>query len=261
MQKLNQILQYLNFLSQSINKYDIHSPFLYEFITNTIEDKTYYSDYTKIETLKSKLIKDNQEISITDFGAGSKKGYGNLSTISQIAKNSSKPKKLGRLLYRIAKDLKPEMVLELGTSFGLSSAYFAMGNPDAKITSMEGCPNISSVANNNFAILNINNINLLTGNFDDLLEDFLDKTPKLDMVFIDGNHKEEPTIKYFEQCLVKAVNNSCFIFDDIHWSDEMQNAWNYIIKNKNVTMSIDLFHMGIIFFRKELSKQNFVIRF
>jgi predicted O-methyltransferase YrrM len=261
MQKLNHFLQYLNFLSRSINKFDIHSPFLYDLITITFEDKTYYPDYEKIEIIKSKLLRDKQPIEITDFGAGSVKGYGNVSTIAQIAKYSSKPKKLGRLMYRIAKDIKPKTILELGTSFGLTTAYMALGNPESKITSMEGCPNISSVANNNFAELNINNINLITGNFDDILLDFLENTPQLDLVFIDGNHREEPTIKYFEQCLSKVVNDSCMIFDDIYWSDEMQNAWSYIKKNEAVTMSVDLFHMGIIFFRKELTKQNFVIRF
>jgi len=218
-------------------------------------------DYILIENLKQQLIDNKEEIEITDLGAGSKTGNNNIKTISQIARNSSKPKKLGRLLYRLSAEFKPTHILELGTSFGLSTSYMALGSPGTKITTIEGCPNISSVANNNFAQLNINNIKLYTGNFDAVLPGILETIPELNLVFIDGNHKKEPTIRYFKQCLENSVNDTCLIFDDIHWSDEMEEAWNYIKENKRVSLTVDLFYMGLVFFRKELTKENFVIRY
>lgn len=261
MQKLKLVLRYFKFLSQSFSKYDVHSPFLYELITGVFENKSFFNDYKLVEDLKSQLIKNKDEITITDLGAGSKKGNGTKKLISQIAKNSSKPKKLGRLLYRLSAEFKPRHILELGTSFGLSTSYMALGNHDSKITTIEGCPNISAIANNNFNQLSISNVKLYTGNFDEVLPDILETLPELNLVFIDGNHKKEPTIRYFEQCLDKSVNETCIIFDDIHWSDEMEDAWNYIIQNNKVTLSVDMFYMGLVFFRKELTKQNFVIRF
>jgi predicted O-methyltransferase YrrM len=239
----------------------VHSPFLFNLITNVFEDKIKYEDYEPIENLKQQLIHNKKEIEITDLGAGSKKGIGNKRTISQIAKHSSKPKDIGRLLYRLSSSLKPSNILELGTSFGLSTAYMALGNPASKITTIEGCPNISSIACNNFDHLNITNIKLCTGNFDDVLPGILETLPEINLGFIDGNHKKEPTIRYFEQCLAKTANDSCLIFDDIHWSDEMEQAWYTIIQNKKVTLSVDLFHIGLVFFKKELTKQDFVIRF
>ena len=261
MQKLKLILRYIKFLLQSYNKYDVHSPFLFDLITRVFEDKSNFKDYKLVEDLKAQLLTNKEEIEITDLGAGSKKGDNNKKSISQIAKNSSKPKKFGRLLYRLASEFKPAHILELGTSFGLSTSYMAKGNPDSNIITIEGCPNISSIANNNFDHLSINNIKLCTGNFDEVLPGILKTLPELNLVFIDGNHKKEPTIRYFEQCLEKSVNETCIIFDDIHWSDEMEQAWIYITHNKKVTLSIDLFYMGLVFFKKELTKQNFVIRF
>lgn len=261
MQKLKLLLRYINFLFSSSTKYDVHSPFLFELITTVFENKASNEDYISIENLKRQLINKKEEIEITDLGAGSKSGNDNIKTIAQIARNSSKPKKLGRLLYRLSAEFKPTNILELGTSFGLSTSYMALGNPGSKITTIEGCPNISSIANNNFAQLNINNIKLYTGNFDAVLPDILETIPELNLVFIDGNHKKEPTIKYFEQCLEKSVNDTCLIFDDIHWSDEMEQAWNYIKQNKKVSLTVDLFYMGLVFFRKELTKENFVIRY
>lgn len=261
MQKLKLILRYIKFLSQSFSKYDVHSPFLFDLITKVFEDKSSFKEYALVEDLKSQLLKNKDEIEITDLGAGSKKGNGKRKTISQIAKNSSKPKKIGRLLYRLSSEYKPGHILELGTSFGLSTSYMALGNPESIITTIEGCPNISSIANNNFDLLSIINIKLCTGGFDEVLPGILNTLPEVNLVFVDGNHRKEPTIRYFEQCLEKSVNETCIIFDDIHWSDEMEEAWEYIIQNKNVTLSVDLFYMGMIFFRKELTKQNFVIRF
>jgi predicted O-methyltransferase YrrM len=261
MQKLKLLVRYLKFLSHSTTKYDVHSPFLYNLITKVLEDKTSYIEYQKVEDLKKSLIKNQDKIIITDLGAGSKTGNNKQRTISRIAKNSSKGKKSGRLLYRISSEYKPTNILELGTSFGFSSSYMAIGNPESQVSTIEGCPNISTIASNNFDFLKINNIKLYTGGFDKILPGILENLPELNLVFFDGNHQKEPTIKYFELCLEKATNDSCFIFDDIHWSDGMEEAWNYILQNKKVTLSVDLFYMGMVFFKKELTKQNFAIRF
>jgi predicted O-methyltransferase YrrM len=144
---------------------------------------------------------------------------------------------------------------------GISAAYLAMGNKNAILTTIEGCSNIAERAKLNIKSLGLQNIQIINGSFDEILPVFLHSIDRLDLAFIDGNHKEIPTINYFEQCLLKSVNTSCFIFDDIHWSKEMENAWSYIVKHEMVTLSIDLYSMGIVFFRKELSKQHFIIRF
>ena len=164
-------------------------------------------------------------------------------------------------MFRASRYFKPGTILEVGTAMGMSTAYLARGNPESKVTTIEGCPNISAYALDNFKALGINNIELINGNFNDKLPQYLDSIPQLDMAFIDGNHREDPTIHYFEQCAAKTVNTSCIIFDDIHWSEGMNNAWTHIVNHSSVTLSIDLFFMGIVFFRKELSKQHFVIRF
>lgn len=257
----NAFLGYLKYLYSSGTKYDIHPPFLFDLVTKVYEDKNTYSDYSRVEELKEELLKNDRKISVTDLGAGSVVSKGNQRSISKIAKYSSKPLKYGRLLYRLTNYFKPNTVLELGTSLGLSSAYMALGNPESRIITMEGCPNISSLAKENFENLNLINIKLVTGNFDDTLKDVLDSASELDFIFIDGNHREEPTIRYFEQCLTKTVNNSILIFDDIHWSKEMEAAWKYIKNHNLVTLTIDTYFMGFTFVNKDLSKQDFSLKF
>lgn len=261
MQKIRFVLNYINYLFQSSNKYDIHPPFLYNLITKVFEDKKQHPEYLPIESLKKTLLQNRERIQVTDLGAGSTADSGTIRTIHSLAKHSSKPKKFGRLLFRLARELEPTTILELGTAMGISSAYLASACPTAAVTTIEGCENIAGYARKNFTALELENIRVLNGNFDALLPAYLRSVDQLDLAFIDGNHREGPTINYFEQCLSKTVNTSCIVFDDIHWSKGMEKAWETICKHEAVTLSLDLYFVGIVFFRKELSKQHFLIRF
>jgi predicted O-methyltransferase YrrM len=255
------IIRYLTYISRAQNRFDVHSPFLYQLITEVLKGKVKNQDYFRIENLKRKLLRDQQKVEVTDLGAGSRSLSGNVRKVGRIVKNSSKPKKYGRLLYRLARHLKPDTILELGTSLGLGSAYLALGNPDAKVITIEGCPNLSAIARENFRKLSLENIKLLNGSFDELLPGVLKQISRLDLAFIDGNHLKEPTIRYFEQCLPRTSCDSILVFDDIHWSDSMESAWEYICNHPSVMLSVDLFYMGLVFFKKELTKQHFVIRY
>jgi predicted O-methyltransferase YrrM len=127
---------------------------------------------------------------------------------------------------------------------------------------MEGSKEIADFAKQDFQKLKLKNIELVEGNFDNTLSSVVHGLSTVDFAFIDGNHRKEPTIKYFQQLLAKTNNDSILVFDDIHWSSEMEAAWQTIRKNAAVTCSIDLFFIGIVFFRKEFKeKQHFVIRF
>ena len=239
-----------------------HSPFVFDFIVNVLNDKKKHNCYDTIEAVRQQLKRDSSIIEVQDFGAGSTVIKSDKRVVKDIANSSLKSPKFAQLLFRIVQYYKPENVLELGTSFGITTAYLACGNANAKVFTCEGASQIASIAENNFKQLSINNITLLEGDFARTLPDLLSSIKKIKFAFIDGNHRKEPTIKYFEQLLSKTTNNSILVFDDIHWSREMEEAWKYIKQHSSVTLSIDLFFIGIIFFRHEqLEKQHFSIRF
>lgn len=254
-------ISYIRYLFCSQTKYTIHSPFLYNLIISVFDDSTKYPEYSRIEKLKNALLTDNRLVSVTDFGAGSKVIQKTSRTVKDITRTSSKPMKIGRLFFRLSKHLQPKTIIELGTSFGLSSAWLAAGSPKAKVYTIEGCPAIAAIALENINKLNHGNINLIHGLFDEELPGLLHSLNEVDLVFIDGNHRWKPTVSYFEQCLFKSVNETCFVIDDIHWSDEMEKAWQEIKDNKKVTMTVDLFFFGLVFVNQGLSKQNLVLRF
>ncbi|MFM7823858.1 MAG: O-methyltransferase, partial [Bacteroidota bacterium] len=163
-------------------------------------------------------------------------------------------------LHRISKDLQPDNILELGTSLGISTMYLSAANPSAKVITVEGCPKTAAHARDNFSKLGLENIESLVGDFDDQLPSVLNRTNSLGLVYIDGNHTYEATVRYFHTLLPKCGNETCIIFDDIHWSAGMENAWKEISNNSRVTMSVDLFYFGIVFFDSRLSKEHFKIR-
>lgn len=239
----------------------MHSPFVYEFITQVMNDFTKYEDYKKVEQLRKNLLADPTELLIEDMGAGSSVTSSNKRSIASIAKNAAKPKKFGQLLYRMAKFYQPETIVELGTSLGITSSYLALGNPSAEVITMEGASAIADKALENFQQLNIPNIRLVRGNFDSTLTDVLTAHPRIDLAFIDGNHRQEPTERYFQQLLPYIHNDTLLIFDDIHWSKEMESAWKNIVQHDAVSCDIDLFYIGIVSFRKEFKeKQSFSVR-
>lgn len=240
----------------------MHSPFVFEFITKVMNDFTIYADYNRIEALRKELLRDRTAVTIEDFGAGSSTTKSNLRKVSSIARNAAKPAKYGQLLYRMARYYKAQSVLEMGTSLGITTAYLAAAAPNAKVVTMEGANAVAAVARKNFDTLGLKNIEIVSGNFDNTLPETLHQMPKIDLAFIDGNHRQEPTERYFELLLPHLHNDSLLVFDDIHWSEGMEAAWKNIVAHESVTCDIDLFFIGIISFRKEFKeKQGFSVRF
>ncbi len=240
----------------------IHSPFVFDFITKVLNDDRHFYAYEFIENLRQLLLTDERELIIEDFGAGSRVKKTNLRSVKDIAGSSLKPKKFGQLLFRIVDRYSPSTILELGTSLGVTTAYLAAAKLASVVVTMEGSKAVAKVAKNNFCNLNLPNIRLVEGNFDETLPATVKETGKVDLAFIDGNHRYEPTVRYYRQLLPAVHEQSILIFDDIHWSKEMEQAWDEICKDPAVMVSIDLFFIGLVFFRKENKvKQHFTIRF
>ncbi|MCE1200673.1 MAG: class I SAM-dependent methyltransferase [Bacteroidia bacterium] len=251
----------LGYLMRKKGLHDLHSPFVYDFASNVIFDKKSYAAYEVLMRARRIMLHNRNLIETVDFG--SEAGESEFKTyrirINKLAKKRIGPKKDVALLFRIAQYYRPEHILEFGTSTGLSSLAIALSHPKASLTTMEGCASVASVAQSVFDRMDAKNIHIEIGNFNHILPDVLSKMPSLDMVFFDGNHRKLPTINYFHHCLTKAHPGSIFVFDDIRWSAEMYEAWEEIANSKEVSVSIELSRMGIVFFRQGIEKQHFVL--
>jgi predicted O-methyltransferase YrrM len=240
----------------------IHSPFVYAFVRAVLMDKKRLPEFSAIENLRKKLKKNVSCISTTDFGAGSPTLGTKEKSIGQIARQAAKPAKLAQLLFRSVRYFKAASIVELGSSLGLTTAYLARANNMGKLFSLEGDPAIAQMARDNLSVLQITNAKVVTGNFNDTLSPLLNELAAVDLVYIDGNHRLQPTLQYFEQVLTKSHHGTIIILDDIHWSKEMEAAWKSIKKHAAVTTTIDLFFLGYVFISPAIKeKQDFTIRY
>ena len=262
--RLQLALKFLRYYFTASNSrgHGMHSPFVFDFIVNVLNDRKEAANAAEIEAYRQRLKSDSRTIHIRDFGAGSALMPGNQRRVSDVARTSLKSKKFASLLHRVARYYRCKSIIELGTSLGTTTAYLASAAPEGKIISVEGAESIGSIAEAFFESNALNNIKLVQGNFDDVIPEILQEIETVDLLFIDGNHREDATVVYFEQFLPKAHEDSIFILDDIHWSRGMEQAWDRVKNHPSVTLSIDLFFIGLVFFRKEfLEKRDFVIRF
>ncbi|KJD33385.1 methyltransferase [Tamlana nanhaiensis] len=255
---MHQIIQYIKFLLKSTNQHGVHSPFVYNLVTLCFYDKKKYPAYKIILNYKKQLLNNKNFIDVTDFGAGSKVNKQTKRQISEIAKYASTTNRRAKLLFRVVNYFKPNTILELGTSLGFATQAISLGHKEGNITTVEGCPNLSKFTASLFNTYNLKNISLITANLDTEVEKLKQNT--FDLIFFDGNHQKEATLNYFETLLNSAHNNSVFIFDDIYWSKGMTEAWETIKQHPKVTVTIDTFFWGFVFFRKEQVKEHFVIR-
>ena len=240
----------------------VHSPFVFDFIKNVLNDKRQFYAYESVEGIRKQMLTDDSVLTIKDYGAGSIVSKTDQRKVSSIARTSLKPAKYGQLLFRIANYYKSNNIVELGTSLGVTTAYLASANTNGKVITMEGADQVAKLARKNFEQLGLENIEMIEGNFDTTLNGALQNLPSVDLAFVDGNHRKQPTLNYFYQLLEKVNESSIFIFDDIHWSETMEEAWHEISHHSSVTLSIDLFFIGLVFFRPEQKKQqHFTIRF
>jgi predicted O-methyltransferase YrrM len=241
-------------------RHGTHSPFVYRLVDQVFYDKFPKPDYTETEAIRRKLLADERTITVTDLGAGSHVNKNLKKKVSDIAAHALKSPKLAQLLYRIAADLKPASIIELGTCLGITSIYLQKAVPAAKVYTLEGSPHTAAIAQETFAEAGLNKIELTIGNFDDTLPGIIDSLGKVDFVFVDGNHQQDATLRYFEWCLPKVHENTLLIFDDIYWSEGMKEAWAQIKAHPEVTVTIDLFWIGLVFFRKGQVKEDFRVR-
>lgn len=252
--------RYLKYYWRAQNHQRVHSPFIFEFTQKVLEDRRFFYAFEEVEAVRDLLLKDKQTIQVTDFGAGSRLGSTQTRRINRIAKNAATSPAYCQLLFRIVQWLQPRTLLELGTSLGIATSYQAKAASGNILHTIEGCPQIAALAQQHFDLLKAKNIKLHVGQFEKVLPDVLQQIDRLDYAFFDGNHQYEPTLRYFEQCLPKAHEHSVFIFDDIYWSADMERAWTELKHHKSVTVSIDLFFFGVLFFRKDnREKEHFTL--
>lgn len=231
---------------------------MYQFFLNVLEGVENES-LRSINNSRKKFTKNHQALQIDDFGAKKQRIQ---RTVAEIMSKSVVSHRYGRVLHHMTNYFRPSIMLELGTSLGFGSLYLKSGMPDAHLFTIEGAAEVQQLAQQLFYQSEQKGIDSILGNFDTALPKILSNINQLDLAYIDGNHRKDPTLRYFELLKQKCHEKSVLIFDDIYWSTEMTEAWELIKKDNDVRLTIDIYRMGFVFFRSEnLAKEHFTLRY
>ena len=258
---LQQIKSYIKFLFHSKNEHGVHSPFVFDLVTKCFYDTTKYPEYGILKSYRKSLLENKNTIEVTDFGAGSRVFKSNVRGISKIAQTAGITPKNAELLFRIVRYFQPKSILEIGTSLGLATSALSLGNKNAEIITLEGCPNTQKQSQVQLQEQNSNfqNIEFVNTEFSSYFKTTHLSSITHNLIYFDGNHSKKATLDYFEALLPTISNDSVWIFDDIHWSTDMEEAWEIIKNHPKVSVTIDTFQWGIVFFRAEQEKEHFII--
>lgn len=264
---LHRIRQFAKFYASAKTKYQIHSPFVFDLVSEVLEDDRYFYAFMDIEKVREKMLESDALIEIADFGAGEDGENESVPGIHltvktvplyRLAKKAGSSAKQGQRLFRLAHFFKPKTMLELGSSIGIGTMYLASAAKNARFLTLEGCENCAEIARLNLEILKLSKTEVIPGAFEITLRQALEKLKSPDFVFFDGNHRKEPTLQYFETCLNYAHEKSAFVFDDIYWSEGMTEAWEAIKSHPRVTATIDFYDLGVAIFNADFKeKQHF----
>jgi predicted O-methyltransferase YrrM len=257
--RLGKYLKYKLF-SHHKKGHGIHSPFVYDLVSRVFRNKIDPDIVFTVEKTRKKLIADKRSISVNDLGSRTGSPV-NIRRVSDIARRSPVPVKYGALLSKMAAEFGKPLIIELGTSFGISTMYMAASCSDTQVLTVEGSAAIGDIARQNIADAGLQNIKVIDGSFDDVIEEFVSAGVKPGLIFIDGNHRKEPVLRYFNRLAQFSDNKTVIIIDDINYSKEMAEAWKEIRLNKKVSVSIDIYRMGICFFREGINHNNYIIRY
>ena len=257
---VHQVQSYLSHWLNAVGAHSLQAPFVYNLYTKVILNDANPKKFQAFKTLQKTLTHSDKVVESSLLGANSRVEEGSVHSVSKIARHGTSNARVSRLLYRLAVSNNADTIVELGTSLGVNTCYLSEVQ-DASVFTFEGAPQIAASAKTVFKEQNRKNIKIIEGNIDNTLPEFLNTIDQIDFAFVDANHRYDPTIKYFELLKTKAQQDAILIFDDIYWSKEMTKAWKNIIADDQVTLSLDLFDVGVVFINPDLAKQNFQLSF
>lgn len=231
----HQIISYLVFIFYSKNQHGIHSPFVYNLVTKGF--------YKRLSSQNLSLFFDYKK---------------ELKNEIKTSKYNEISKKKGKFIVKLIQYLPIKNILEIGTSYGTSTAAISCASKNLNITTLEKCEKVGGIANHLFKKYHLKNITLLVEDYQASIRSIKNKT--FDLIYLSKKHDELVTLDFFKSCLPFVNNNSVIVFENIHRSKEMERVWEKVKSHSKVSITMDTFQWGLVFFRKEQHKEHFTIR-
>ena len=225
--------------------FGVHSPFVYDLITNVIEETCEFYAYRDISLVRLQLLQNEQFIQ-----------YGKKQlTVKKALKRYGISTKEGKFLFRLANHYKPHTMLSVGSSMGLAPLYLARYDSTVQCITLECVQDIAEIATQVLSKEKNPALSIKTGTYRALLPESIVQLQQIDCVYVDKNVGVNDWDTIFEQCEPFIHNATFFVLAGIRSSTEKQSYWTQFRQHPSITVAIDLYDLGLLFFQSKLHKQ------
>lgn len=238
--------------------FGVHSPFVYNLITKVIEERCGYYSFYDIELLRKQLLFREERLTYPDR---QKRGRMKSRTIGEIVKREAIKPRHGALLFRLVNYFKSVRILQLGPTMGLSTLYLTSYASHLQCVALENVSEFATIARQVFDKAARNPIDLRVGDYQTLLPEALRDMKQVDCVFFNTLYELYDNFRLFEACLDYVHNDTFFVFEGIRANSQMRKFWQDVCASPDVTVTLDLYSLGIVFFNKKLHKRDYIVYF
>ena len=244
----------LRWYGRAQTRYDVHSPYLHEFIRQVYRDRRYYHAFAVIRNIRKAWSKSSDRVNLLELGAPSRTTRAASRTAASLVAANAIAEREGRLLFRLVLWLQPERIVEFGTNAGISTLYLHLADTRTPLFTVEGNPEVAALARASFERAGVSaRLRADVSTFRDWLRHPPFTGRGRTLFFLDGDHRREPTVAYVRALLPTVTTDSVFVIADIHWSEDMEAAWEELKGLAEVRASVDTYHFGLLFFRTEMN--------
>ncbi|MDD2435944.1 MAG: SAM-dependent methyltransferase [Massilibacteroides sp.] len=216
----------------------VHSPFVFNFITKVIDERAAYYCLKDIELTRKKFFYENEP----------------------FHKWEIRPK-YGALLMRISNYLKPQNLLLIGSDLSFSALYSSSYASTTRCVVLEEKTEIAAFSRSVIEKHRAKNILLKEGVYQKTVSEVLEHTDKLDFVYFGYPNDSALDIPVFECILPHLHEHSVLILRGIRKTKDRKEFWNRLCARPEVSVTIDVYELGIAFFNHKIHKKNYIVSF
>jgi predicted O-methyltransferase YrrM len=245
----------------------VRGEYLREFLREVYLDDRHYHAFDLVCSIRRHWRRQPGTVSTATLGAPSRTTRASRRPVSGLVRKNAIDAPTGKLLFRVALWLRASSILELGTNMGISGLYLHAPNTKATLHTVEGNEEVATLARQTFQMAGAGpGLRLHHASFDDWLKEHLPSDTQagtfqsLDLLFLDGDHRYAPTLSYVKRLIPLRSAEAVFIVADIHWSPGMERAWEELKALPEVSASLDLYHLGVLFFKPGIEKEHLAVR-